>query len=199
MPMVAAGAALLGGGITAYGQYQQGQETKKMMNQQASVAEMEANQIRQAGAREADIIGRNQVLNEFRQRKQLDKDKGTMISRFAKAGVAFTGSPLDAIADSISNAELEIDIGNWNAKVNQDTTLYNTRMGAMNKVSQANLQRQYGKSAANNALFQAGGTLLSSVGTAASRFGNQKIGTSASQKIGDSLFSPKGNYPWAKI
>jgi hypothetical protein len=183
MPMVAAGAALLGGGITAYGQFSQGQEAKKMYNQQASVAEMEANQIRQAGVREADIIGKNQVLNEFRQRKQLDKDTGTMTAGYAKRGVASTGSPLDAIADSISNAELEIDIGKWNAKVNQDTTLYNTRMASANKMSQAKLQREYGKSAANNAMWQAGGTLLSSIGTAAYRKQNEIVPLKT--KIGD--------------
>ena len=181
MPMVAAGAAVLGGIVGAVGQYQQGQESKKMYNQQASVAEQEAQQIRQSGQREADIIGQNQVLNEVRQRKQLDKDVGSMIGAYSTRGVSTnTGSPLDVIADSISNAELDIAIGAWNSKVQADTTLYNTRIGSQNKMSQASLQRQYGQSAARNANWQAAGTLLSSVGTAASRYGNEK-----KVKIGD--------------
>ena len=176
--MVAAVAAVAGAGVAAYGQYSAGQEQKKMAEQQAGVAEQQARQIQQSGQREADIIGQNQVLNEVRQRKQLDKDVGSMIGAYSTRGVSTnTGSPLDVIADSISNAELDIAIGAWNSKVQADTTLYNTRIGSQNKMSQASLQRQYGQSAARNAIWGAGGTLLSGVSTGVYRYQNEKIGT----------------------
>ena len=183
--MVASVVAIAGAGIGAYGQYQAGQEQKKMMQQQASVSEMEAAQIRASGKREADIIGQNQVLNEMRQRKQLDKDVGSMVGAYSTRGVSVsTGSPLDVIADSISNAELDIAIGAWNSKVTADTALYNTRVAAQSKMSQASLQRQYGTSMAKNAMWQSAGTLLSGVGTAAGRFGNEKgvLATTAPSK-----------------
>ena len=172
--MIAAGAAVLGGVVGAVGQYQQGQEQRKMANQQASVAEQEAAAIRASGQREADIIGQNQVLNEMRARKQLDKDKGSMISSYAGRGVSVTtGSPLDVMADSISNAELDISIGEWNAKVEADTALHNTRIASQQRMSQASLMRQYGQSAAKNAMFQAAGTLLQSGTQGYYRYSNE--------------------------
>jgi len=160
---VLAGAALVGGGISAFGSYQQGQETKRAQEYNASINEQESALALAGGKREADIIKQNQVLNEYRQRKELEISKGAIVGGYAKSGVSVgTGSPLDVMADSISNAELEIAIGNWNAKNEADTALYNSQITSSQKTSEANMRRLYGKSAATNATYQGVGTLLSS-------------------------------------
>lgn len=191
MSWIAVGGAvvgLAGAGISAYGQYQQGQAEKRAQEANARVAMQEGIMIQASGQRESDIIKQNQILNEMRQRKQLDKDVGSMTAAYSGRGVSVnTGSPLDAIADSISNAELDIAIGNWNSKVESDTALWNAKMGYQNRMNASSLMRQYGRNAATNAMFAAGGTLLQGVGSAAGKIGSAKFGSS---KIGEGLESP---------
>ena len=171
-------AALIGGGMAAYGQYQQGQEQNAMQRSNAAALGRQAALQRAIGEREATIIGQNQVLNEYRQRKELKQGTSAMNAAYSGRGVSVaTGSPLDAMADSISNAELEISIGKWNSKVEADTTRFNARTGASNLESEAALRRRYGQSAATNAMYQGVGTLLNSGTQAAFRVGNQKIGS----------------------
>ena len=179
MPAIAAGAALIGGGVQAVGQYQAGQDARKQANYNAQIAQQEGWMIKHSGEREADIIGQNQVLNEYRQRKQQAYDAGAMTAGYAGAGVKVgTGSPLNAMVDSLANSELEIAIGAWNAKTQADTVRYNAKMGMMNKNSQAEMLKKYGQSAATNSLFQAGGTLLQSGSTAYNRLSNEKFAKS---------------------
>jgi len=160
---VLAGAALVGGAVSAFGSYQQGQENKKAQEYNAAINEQESALALASGKREAGIIKENQVLNEYRQRKDLEISKGAIVGGYAKSGVSVgTGSPLDVMADSISNAELEIAIGAWNSKNESETALYNSQISSSQKQSEANMRRLYGKSAATNATYQGVGTLLSS-------------------------------------
>ena len=87
-----------------------------------------------------------------------------------------TGSPLDVMADTIANAELEISIDNWNAENEIAVTTYNAEVGARNRESEARMRRLYGRSGAANAAYQAIGTLLSSGTTAYDRLSKEKIG-----------------------
>ena len=166
--------ALVGGAVSAYGQYQQGQETKQAQDYNAAIEEQSATLIRAGAEREAGIIKQNAILNEYRQRKQLAMVTGQQVGGYAARGVAVgTGSPLDVIADSISNAELEIAIGKWSAQYEADITKYNAELAAKNKESSAELRRRYGKSAATQAGYQSVGTLLTSGTTAYSRLGKE--------------------------
>jgi len=160
--------------MSAYGTYQSGQEQKKMGEYNASVMEGEANLIKAGAARENEIIRQNAVLQEYRARKQQAVDVGSMVGAFARSGVSVnTGSPLNYIADQIANSELSISIDKWNAENNVATNTYNSEVSALNKQSNAKLQRIYGTSAATNATYSAAGTLLSS---ASSYYGKTKIG-----------------------
>jgi len=154
---------LIGSVFSAFGQYSQGQENKRAQDYNASVLEGEAGITRAGAARESEIIRQNAILNEYRQRKSMDIVTGAQVGAYSRAGVSVaTGSPLDVIADSIANAELEISIDKWNAENQIGVTKYNAEIGALNKESEARFRRLYGKSAATNANYQAVGTLLSS-------------------------------------
>ena len=149
---VGAISAVVGVGMQAYGQYQAGQQAKIGGAANASIYEQEA-----------EVTKQNAVLNEARQRKDLRYSVGTMNALYGKSGVSVnTGSPLDAVADSIANAELEIAIGKYNSLADEKM-----------KMSQARLSRAYGADAARTANLQASGTLLQGVGTAASRFSKE--------------------------
>ncbi len=111
---------------------------------------------------------------------------GEQIAGYAGRGVsASTGSPLDVMADSIANAELEIAIGNWNAENEIATTTYNAEVGARNKESEARFRRLYGKSYASNAGLKSIGTLLSAGTMAYTQLSKEKPRTTATvKKIG---------------
>lgn len=153
---ILAATAMIGGGLSAFGQYKEGQEAKKVSEYNAQIAEQEAGVIRQ-----------NAELNLFRQRKELAGVTGGQIAGYAKRGVSpTTGTPLDVIADTISNAELEIQIGQWNSE-----------QEARRKENEAKMGRYYGKESAKLATTKAFGTLLSTGAQAASRFGTIKTPT----------------------
>ena len=177
MPQFMAVAGLVGGVMSAYGTYTQGQETKRAQNYNASMNENEAALTRYGAQRENDIIKQNAVLNEYRARKQLTADVGTMGSRYAKAGVTMSGSPLNVIADSISNAELDISINKWNAENQVSVNTYNSEVAARQKESEAKMRRMYGTSAATNATYGAVGTLLSSATQYGSALSKEKTPT----------------------
>jgi len=174
---VLAVAGLVGGGISAFGQMQAGQEEKQAQDYNAQILEQNAATERAVAARETDIIKQNAVLNEYRARKSLAITTGEQTGSYAARGVSVgTGSPLDVMADSIANATLEIDIANWNAENEAKATTYNAEIAAKNKESEARLRRLYGKSAATNSMYSGLGTLLTSGTTAYDRLSKEKIG-----------------------
>ena len=166
---VLAVAGLIGGGVSAWGQYNQGQQAKQAGEINAGINEGEAS----IATANAGLIRQNAILNEYRQRKALKQTTGTQVAGYAKAGVAFTGSPLDVIADSISNSELEIAI----SKANSETDARNKEAEASGKLTEARLRRLYGKSAESNANMQAYSTLLQSGVQAGSSLSKEKWNT----------------------
>ena len=163
--------ALIGGGVSAFGQYQEGVESKKAADYNAMIAESEAGLIRA-----------NAALNLYRQRKRLQAVTGAQIAGYAKAGVSVgTGTPLDVVADSISNAELEIDIGQFNLE--QEARL---------KESYAKELRRTGRQAERMGITKGIGTLLETGVEAGYRLSKEKIGRT---KIGSTQsYLPGGNW-----
>ena len=182
MSYIFSAVALTGGAMSAYGQYQEGQAEKRAQAYNARIEEQNAELIRAGAAKESDIIKQNAILNEYRQRKQLAITTGQQVGGYAARGVSVgTGSPLDVIADSIANAELEISIDKWNAQNQIDVNTYNAEVAARGKESSAYLRRIYGKEAASTATWKAGGTLLSSGAT----YGSAIAGKTGKKKIGE--------------
>ena len=158
---VLAVASLAGGVMSAFGEAKQGKEIQQAQNFNAQIAEQEAGVVRQ-----------NAVLNEYRQRKSLTQNVGAMTAAYAKSGVSVsTGSPLDVIADSISNAELDISISK-----------YNSEAEARNKESQAKMMRWQGLQAQNLGYAKAGSTLLTTATSAASALSKEKLLTTPKKK-----------------
>lgn len=154
LPAVAAVGGLIGTGITVAGQLQQGKEQKQAQEYNAQISEQEA-----------DIVRQNAVLNEYKARKSLAQSAGTQIAGYAKSGVNFTGSPLDVIADSIANAELDISINKWNSE-NE----------ARGKESEARMRRYYGLQDEKLAKTKAVSTLLTEGTQGIYRLSKEKIG-----------------------
>lgn len=161
MPYVMPVIALVGAGISAYGSIKQGQEIKQAQDYNAAIAQGEAGLVRQ-----------NAILNEYRQRQEVAAMTGQQVAGYAKRGVvATTGSPLDIIANSISNAELDIQIGKYNAESE-----------AQNRESQAAMNRWAGNEAVKSSYYRAAGTLLSSATESGYKLSKEKFGKT---KIGE--------------
>ncbi len=147
--------ALIGGGISAYGQFQEGKEAKSAADYNAAIAEQEAGLIRQGAA-----------LNLYRQRKRLATVTGRQIAGYAKAGVTIsTGTPLDVVADSISNAELEIEISQFNLE-----------QEALLRESEARELKRRGKQAERFGVTKGVGTLLTTAVGGGYRLSKEKFG-----------------------
>ena len=170
LPTIAAIGGLVGGGVSAWGQINQGQSAKQAQETNAQIVAAEA------GVSEANagLIRQNAILNEYRQRKVLAQNTGSQIAGYAKAGVSTTtGSPVDVIADSISNAELDISI----EKANSEAEARNQEQTSQAKQTEARLRRLYGREAETNSYYNAASTLLQSGVSAASALSKEKLGS----------------------
>lgn len=138
--------SLAGAGYSAYASHQQGKAEEKMANYNAKLAQQEA--------RNAELTAQE---NAKRQRKENRHRLAAIRSKVAKSGVAMgTGSPLDVLAQTAGNLELEaLDLF-------REGEL--RRRSLLNQASMSVYQGQQAKSAANT---QAIGSLIGGVSSAA--------------------------------
>ena len=148
-------AGLVGTGISAFGIFEEGRQEEKAQKFNAQVAEQQATLTREAS-----------ILEVFKARKRLKALTGTQIAKFAKAGVAFTGSPLDVIQDSIADVELDIAIDKFNREVS-----------ARGFESEAEQRRRAGRLARESGQIRAATTILTGALATGQKFiGKKKIG-----------------------
>jgi hypothetical protein len=137
-----------GTGVSALGQYQQGQSMQSASNYNAMVAEQQAGMIEASGELEA-----------YKIKKQGETIKGTQRARYAASGVRTTGSAAEVLADTAAMIELDIM-----------TARYNTQVGAMGARSQAAMKRYEGQQYARSGAMSAFSTILGGAGQMASKY-----------------------------
>ena len=128
-------------GLQIFGQIRQGQQEQQIFNFNAAVSRQKVELTRLAG----DIR-----INQLRDRKR--RLKSSQVAAFAGAGVRITGSPLQVIADSDSQAEIDIML-----------TDIETRNAILAAVSDAELDLLRGSFALSSSFISAGTTLLSQI------------------------------------
>ncbi len=135
----------VGTGVSALGQYRQGQATEAAQEYNAKVSEANAEAIKAKAAYEEDIS-----------RDKLKRLMGTQRALYGKAGVDISsGSPLLVLADTAAQGEKEALAIRYGGDVE-----------ATQQKNQARLQRLYGKSAYSSGLIGAGSTFFSGMGQA---------------------------------
>lgn len=101
---------LIGGGIQALGQVQEG------------FAEARAEEFNISVARqEQGIIAAKRKVERKREVRAKERFISSQVAAFAKAGVELTGSPLDVIEDSASQLELDIILSDINASIQRSS------------------------------------------------------------------------------
>jgi hypothetical protein len=103
---IGAGIGLVGTGLSALGSIQQGQQQADAHRYNAQIAAQQADSTR--------ISGR---LEEHKMKKRYATTIGSMRALSAKSGVSFTGSPIMALKDSLTNANLDIAINRYNTEI----------------------------------------------------------------------------------
>ena len=133
------GLSLLSMGMQMYGQVQQGKQQQQMFEYNAAVNRQQADMIKQSGA-----------LKVEQMRRSKSRMASSQVAAYAKAGVRMTGSPLQVVADTATELEMDIMIED-----------YNTRIGVINAQNQSDLNIMRGSQAMSSAYIGAGTTLLS--------------------------------------
>jgi len=142
---IAAAAAVIGGGVSAYAVYQQGQTAKNTAKFNAKVMENEA--LRN------EMDGRESIARRRKDNKRL---MGRSRARLAKSGVVEEGTPLEVMAEVAG--QMELAALDERRAVNTESQRLRT---------QAGISLWEGKQQARGANIQAGATLLSGAGQAA--------------------------------
>lgn len=168
-------AGLVGGGMQAYGQYQEGQAIGGAEEYNAAASETNALlELKNASVarQEIGIIRAKRKLSIGREKKAARKVLSTQEAMFAKAGVALTGSPLDVMQESLENLELDIMIGDINAEIEasrlQSEVEHRKILAEQERIT-AEQHRVAGREAKRAGKLRAGATLL----TSAASFGSK--------------------------
>ncbi len=136
-------AALTAGsiGLQIFGQIRKGQQEQQIFNFNAAVSRQKAELTRLSG----DLR-----ISQLRDRKR--RLASSQVAGFAGAGVRITGTPLQVIADSDSQAEIDIMLVD-----------IETRNAILAATSDAELDILRGSLARSSSLISAGTTLLSQI------------------------------------
>ncbi len=138
--------AIVGTGVSVYGQVQQAKTAKAMGAYNAKLAENQALQAEMDGAE-----------NTRRKRQENRRMMATQRSRLAKAGVLEAGTPLEVMAETAGNLELEtLDYAR------------SVRMQATGLRAQGAMDKAMGSAQARAAYIGAGASLLSGASNVAS-------------------------------
>lgn len=124
--------------LQAVGQVAQGFADKEIADRNADLAQLQADQAREIGARHERAI-----------RKQGRRLQGDIIVATASQGAALTGSPLELLADAARESELQA----LDARFEAETK-------ARGLEEQARLDKQRGKNAVVGGFVSAGSTLV---------------------------------------
>lgn len=160
---VSLGSTLLGTGLSAVGQYQQGQAAKAQAEFQAGVARN--NQI--VAERQADDALERGRLAEQQKRLQIAQLGGRQRASFAASGVALDeGSPLDILGDTAAFGAYDL----LSIRSNAGREAYGYRQKAADFGTEAGLLSASGRAQAQGGLLDAGKTLLGGAGSFADKW-----------------------------
>lgn len=133
---------IIGAAVSAVGAVQQGIAASNASKYNAKIAEQNAKVIRE------------QTSEQMRMRRvQARKETGAAVAAYGASGVSLQGSPLDAIEESIFNAEMDV----FNIQ-------YQGRLDEISQLNQAKLYRYQAKSERIGGFMTGAATLATGLG-----------------------------------
>ena len=155
MSVTVAGMVLsaVGSAVGAISQIQQGEEQQKWSEYNAAIAERDAEAARQSAEYEAGL-----------KRKEKEKTLARQRALYSKAGVTLEGSPLEMMAGTASEYEMDALMIERGGKL--ESQRYR---------SEAKLSRMKGSAARRAGYYGAGSTLLTGMGKIGTAYGQRKL------------------------
>ncbi len=141
--------------VSAVGAIQQGQAAAASARANAQIAERNATVARASAAQDAEAKDRE---NRIR--------LGAIAAGYGASGVSLAGTPLDVLADSARQAELD-----------RQTIVYKGELRALGFSDSAAMDRAQAKNAKRAGYFKAGSALLSGASSLYGNFGGGGAGT----------------------
>ena len=158
---------LVGGGISAYGQYQQGQAQKRMYNYQAAVAQEQARQAELTAATNVKLTQFQASQDAKQLRRKYSLVYGTQKASLAAQGISGSVTAEDIQTDTLNTEIEDLD----NIRYNADLKSWNIKNQAAGEAwglrTQANQFTYAGKNAAKAGTVGMAGTIFSTAGQAA--------------------------------
>lgn len=155
--------SVIGGVVTAYGQYQQGVASKNEANYRAAISRNNA--IR------ANYMAED-ALQRGKEAERKERLRGRMLLGEMRATLAANGQ----VVDSGSAGDLVVDqaaankLDELTVRNNAEREAQQYRMAAQNAESEAQLQVIAGKNAQRSGAFASAGTLIATTGSVASKW-----------------------------
>jgi len=149
---IGVGTALAGTAMSAYSQYEQGKSQQRWSEYNAAIAERDAESARQSAEYEAGLT-----------RKEKEKTLARQRALYGKAGVTLEGSPLEMMAETAGEYEMDALMIERGGKL--ESQRYR---------SEAQLSRMKGSAAKRAGYYGAGSTLLTGMGKAGTAYGSLK-------------------------
>jgi hypothetical protein len=186
LTVVAIGATVLGGGITAYGQIQQGNAINAQSKYEAKIADRNA-KITEQGKLDAARRGEREQLNHWRRVAQA---AGQQRAEFAAGGLDVNfGTPAEVVEDTMMIGYEDSSIIASNTK--KEIEGYDLEQANYRDAAVA--ARMRGKAAKQAGKIGAVGTLIGTVGKAAS-MGASSFGSTGGGGYSSSNYTPSGSY-----
>jgi len=169
---VAATAAVVGAGISAYGMIQQGKAAEAQAEFEAKEAQLNAQRAVANAQAEAEANQREQKFLEQRKKSALASQK----SAVAASGLALSGSSLDLMSDTDLNFELQKADSREGSRLRQYQYLNQSRDFGI----ESQLRIIAGRNARTASYYGATSTLLSGAGQAAGYAGQARVASASS-------------------
>jgi hypothetical protein len=155
----------IGGGVSAYGQYQSGQAQKKMMNYQADVANQQSVLAQRTAEQKSQLTQTQAMLDTKQLQRKYSILEGTQKAARAASGVGGGSvSEGDIATDTFKTQSLDEQMIRYNADLKSWDLQQHAGMEVWGLGAEAEMDRMAGKNAAKAGTTAAVGTVLQTAG-----------------------------------
>ena len=126
-------------------QYQEAKAAEETSKYNASVAKAQADQYRKVGEFEQARLLEAGALDVDKLARQKRQMAGTQRALYAKAGLLIEGSPLEVMADTASQFELDMAVSRYGTKSEIALSKYKTEVAAKRYTYESSYQKWKGK------------------------------------------------------
>jgi len=165
---------MAGTAMDAAGKIQQAQSQAAAQLYNAKIAETQARTYQQVGAFEQATLGAKGKAEEEKLTRAKKKTLSEQKAAYAQAGVRFEGTPIEVMADTAAEYEMDIATTRYNTQLGIAQSQYATALGTAQSLSEAQYLKESAKRTKTSGYWGAGRSLLTGGARLAGYYG-QKI------------------------